>query len=103
LDPTITGPSQNLHRQRLHTLYSSAQRNFDWRQYLDGDRAKPTPTQLLGWVQEAYESGESAISLIDWIRKELRQIDVVMHFHRIKSEYRCEKMLMFCLLARFFQ
>lgn len=91
LDPL---DSQNLHRQRLQTLYASnATSSFDWNHHLK-------TRSLLECVHDAYESGESAITLIDWIRHDLGRIDVVMHFHRIKSEFRCEKMLMFCLLSR---
>jgi len=94
--------SENLHRQRLQTLYSSnTSSNFNWKEQLD--RRGCDPKQMLECVHDAYESGESAITMIDWIRKELQRIDVVMHFHRIKSEYRCEKMLMFCLLKRLFE
>lgn len=122
LDPL---DSQNLHRQRLQTLYSSSSSTFDWKEQL-GRRGCPprthsssdetsqvktdgavrlfaNPKQLLECVHDAYESGESAITMIDWIRKDLQRIDIVVHFYRIKSEYRCEKMLMFCLLTRLFE
>jgi hypothetical protein len=94
-----------LHRQRLQALY---QHNDDTPSYWNECRGT-TPQQLLLWVHDAYEKGESAITLIDWVRQNRadceqgQRIDVVMHYHRIKAEYRCEKMLMFCLLSKLYE
>lgn len=101
---SLAASSPNLHQQRLESIYSGREHkkvffNDDfWKQQ---NPVGKTPQELLEIVNDAYDSGQSAITLIDWIRKDLKRIDVVMHFHRIKSEYRCEKMLMFCLLLRF--
>ena len=104
-----TNFAQNLHQQRLQTLYGSDETktttNF-WGATLPHPSVMTTttttPQDLLGWVHDAYESSESALTLVDWIRQHLNRCDVIMHFHRIKSEYRCEKMLMYCLLARLY-
>ena len=107
-----TNFAQNLHQQRLQTLYGSSAALVDttktktsfWGATLPHPSVikTTTPQDLLGWVHDAYESSESALTLVDWIRQHLNRCDVIMHFHRIKSEYRCEKMLMYCLLARLY-
>jgi hypothetical protein len=63
---------------------------------------------LVDAVSAAYEEGLSCIYLMEWIQQSNRwgakeKIDVQMHFHKIRAEYRCEKLLMItCLDALFF-
>jgi hypothetical protein len=51
---------------------------------------------------EFYEKGISCLDLIKWIENtkdmnELNKCDVLMYFDKIKSEYRCEKLLLLCI------
>lgn len=51
---------------------------------------------------EFYEKGISCLDLIKWIENtnrmsELKKCDVLMYFDKIKSEYRCEKLLLLCI------
>lgn len=90
---------RNLHVEQLERVYGGLSEapkvalTF-WRKHA-------ARTDLLALVHEAYEAGYTAIDLVDWIRTDCDRTDVVMHYHRIRAEYRCEKLLMFCLLTTF--
>jgi hypothetical protein len=60
-------------------------------------------SNLVQIVEQMYEAGLSAMDLIEWIRtdpirdsKEKNRI--IMEYHKIKAEYRCEKLLMLYLI-----
>jgi hypothetical protein len=62
-----------------------------------------THKDLVKLVCDLYESGYSCLDIIDWIKNEctLEEKDksaVVLVFYKIKSEYRCEKLLMLYIL-----
>ncbi len=60
----------------------------------------------MDWVDiitNAYERGYSCIDLINWVKitallTDNQRSNVVMYFHKIKTEYRSEKLLMLCIL-----
>lgn len=58
---------------------------------------------LVNIVTKLYEGGYSCLDLIEWFRK-TDSVDpvlissIIMCFHKIKSEYRCEKLLMLYIL-----
>jgi|Laugresubdmm15sn_1035100.scaffolds.fasta_scaffold33309_2 hypothetical protein len=99
------GQSVNLHWHRLMQIYGGVPRYNDnnskkqWWSSQNIDHVS-SPARLLEVVHDAYELGLSALDLVDWIRDELGRIDIVMNFHTIRLEYRCEKMLMFCILEK---
>jgi len=96
------GHLQNLHQYKLQRSYGPAIDNtywFDTRIY-----GAKTQLERVGLVTDAYENGLSCLDLIQWIKQndqlsETCRADVVMHFHKIKAEYRCEKLLMLCMLS----
>ena len=50
------------------------------------------------------EEGYSCIDLIQWIKQtelltDIQRSKIVMHFHKIKSEYRNEKLLLFSIFS----
>jgi hypothetical protein len=52
-------------------------------------------------VTNLYEAGYSCLDLVEWFRRNVDcslSVSVVMCFHKIKSEYRCEKLLMLYIL-----
>jgi len=55
-------------------------------------------------VTDLYECGYSCLDVIDWIKSENERFiekdksAIVLVFHKIKSEYRCEKMLMLYIM-----
>jgi hypothetical protein len=105
LDPT-TGKTQNLHKYHLAKKYGDAIQFDDW----FNENLKPmfegkevSDLELMDMVSEAYENGISCLNLVEWIQKksnlsELQKATFAMHFEKIKSEYRCEKMLFLCLI-----
>lgn len=54
--------------------------------------------KLVSLVTELYEDGFSCLDLVKWFRSSKTSSDIIMCFHKIKSEYRCEKLLMLYLL-----
>ena len=68
-----------------------------------GENLDKTTNEWLDIITNAYEAGYSCIDLIQWIKltrllSDSRRSDVVMYFHKIKAEYRNEKLLMLCIL-----
>ena len=60
---------------------------------------------LLNLVNQMYENGYSCLDLIDWLKNsknhtwdDLKKSNIIMQYQTRKSEFRCEKMLMFHLL-----
>lgn len=65
-----------------------------------------THLEMMDLVTEFYERGLSCLDLMKWVETtdELdlnEKGEIYMCFHRIKSEYRCEKLLMFYMLDFF--
>lgn len=95
------GHLQNLHQYHLEKYYGHVTDNtywFDMRMH-----NVKTQIEYINLVTDAYENGLSCLDLICWIKQntqlsEICKADVVMHFHKIKAEYRCEKLLMLCIL-----
>jgi DNA polymerase III delta prime subunit len=59
-----------------------------------------THKDLVKKVENLYEEGYSCIDIINWIKttsefSDAEKSEIEMVFYKIKSEYRCEKMLMF--------
>ena len=64
---------------------------------------KITHQHLVEWSTEAYEQGMSCLDLLDWVNiserwTPIEKTNAAICFQKIKSEFRCEKMLMFYLL-----
>jgi GTPase SAR1 family protein len=62
-----------------------------------------THKDLVLLVSDLYESGYSCLDIIEWIKNECNLVEkdksaIVLVFYKIKSEYRCEKLLMLYIL-----
>ena len=56
---------------------------------------------LVSLVGSLYQAGYSCLDLVEWFKSTLPTLttpEVVLCFHRIKGEFRCEKLLMLYLL-----
>jgi len=105
LDPA-TGKTKNLHKYHLTKKYGDALQFDDWfnenlNPVFEGKEVNDL--ELMDMASEAYERGISCLNLVEWIQKksnlsELQKATFAMHFEKIKSEYRCEKMLFLCLI-----
>ena len=96
------GKLQNLHQYHLEQVYGKDKQYINWfNEHLGSDFNK----QEEEWIQLAntiYENGYSTIDFINWIKQhtfftQLQISEVVMYFHKIKSEYRSEKLLLFTI------
>lgn len=101
----MNGSVLNLHdytvrrAYRLDEFNESRQYNLDERMKYISD--KICHKDLVGIVSELYEGGYSCLDLMDWFRRsDDTQLtsSVLMCFHKIKNEYRCEKLLMLYIL-----
>jgi hypothetical protein len=62
-----------------------------------------THKDLVNLITDLYECGYSCLDIIDWIKnhcqlEEKEKSAIVLVFYKIKSEYRCEKLLMLYIL-----
>jgi hypothetical protein len=62
-----------------------------------------THKDLVKLVTDLYECGYSCLDIIEWIKNhsdilEKDKSNIVLVFYKIKSEYRCEKLLMLYIL-----
>jgi len=63
----------------------------------------PQYNELLVVVNNMYNNGLSAFDLVEWIQNhsclnDLQKSNIQMYFSKVRLEYRCEKLLMLCLL-----
>ena len=106
----VDGKIVNLHEYVLQKKYP-IQDIHDAKQLYIFDKlnvcfTQPTyvqPHNLHDLVCNFYEHGFSCLDIIDWITRtpaisENHKSELLMEYHKIRSEFRCEKMLMFSLL-----
>lgn len=74
-------------------------------QQMDNVGVVPSRQQLTDMAHELYENGVSCMDLVEWLKthkldRVQRGVDakINMCYHKIKSEFRCEKLLMFYIL-----
>ncbi|NBO24631.1 MAG: hypothetical protein EBU93_05305, partial [Chlamydiae bacterium] len=105
-DPNL-GKTQNLHQYHLTKKYGDPivfHKWFDERlgPVIQNER-DINDLEAMNMASEAYECGISCLDLVKWVLSnktisECKKANFLMHFEKIKSEYRCEKMLILCLL-----
>jgi hypothetical protein len=106
----LGGNVVNLHQHHLRYKYGELEDRSGW----FAERvpySENTVQQYNDWVNvasDAYEHGLSAFDLLQWIKRsdqwsEIKKVEVVMKFQEIKSEYRCERLLMLVLLDVLFR
>ena len=105
VDPA-TGKIQNLHQYHLTKKYGEPIEFDDWLNenvapILGGEDI--TDAEMMEIAADAYENGISCLNLLRWLMKQeflsdMEKASFAMHYEKIKAEYRCEKMLMLCLL-----
>lgn len=73
---------------------------------IDGILSRTDTTNVVVLPNQLYEAGISCLDLIEWItmKKEMYLTEVeyaqmMLHFHTIKTEFRCEKLLMLRILT----
>ena len=96
------GKVLNLHQHHLESIYGVKNDSFPWFSEIIGELNK-TPFQWVQISNTIYEKGYSCIETINWIKEtpilsEIQKYEVIMYFHKIKAEYRNEKLLIFTIL-----
>ena len=102
------GETINLHQWQIQQTYCFQESIKEKQNILDsciidysGVNGK---TKMLHLAEELYEKGISSLDIIQWLKTgknnltELEKANICMCFSKIKSEFRCEKMLMLYLL-----
>jgi len=101
----------NLHQYNLCDTYEEFQCDRHIDPIMGGVPTDPTHYYLANLATQLYESGFSTLNLIDWIKRStgsgdkvgiLKTTNIVMRFHQMKHEYRCEKLLLLCILDLFY-
>jgi len=100
----------NLHQHKLSQKYPlddvMVGRNTWLYRKLDetfSGEVSPTTAILSELAGILYERGYSCLDVIEWLKEhsevaDSKQSAIIMHFHNIRKEYRCEKMLMFYVM-----
>ena len=92
----------NLHQYHLNNSYGNETHAINrWFNNEIGTNLEKSPKEYIELCDTIYENGYSCIDFINWIKKspldEIKKSEIVMYFHKIKSEYRNEKLLMLCV------
>lgn len=111
--PEYTDPETsemvNLHSYQLSRKYDMEIQRATHREYIDSrllenEFLEKTPEYFAQLSEDLYYRGISCLALMEWFEShrdrwtEKQYANAVMCFHRIKTEFRCEKMLMFYML-----
>jgi len=106
---TIHGEIVNLHQQSIMRHYKPINETtkHDWINEKMNIIFEQNHHQLAETVTEWYEMGYSCLDLIDWVQKTDRFTDkekssFYVCFDKIRSEFRCEKLLLFYLFDYLF-
>jgi hypothetical protein len=107
IDPK-TNKVLNLHQYNLEKNYDIENVKIEKRQWiesllLENENCTGNLSLLLDVSAKIYENGYSCIDVMDWIEHSTRwkneeKANLFMCFYKIKSEFRCEKLLIFYIL-----
>jgi DNA polymerase III delta prime subunit len=106
IDP-VTQRTVNLHQYNLEKKFNLEDTQKEKREWIDSFiRANENTmkiTNLANLATKIYEKGLSCLDLISWIKEsdkwsEEEKANIFLCFHKIKSEFRCEKLLIFYIL-----
>ena len=102
----VDGKIVNLHKYFLQKKYDfdsnerKSELNRQISQYF-ADNTENSPQRISELASNLYENGYSCIDIIEWIDDNIeptKRSKIIMEFHKIRKEYRCEKMLIFYML-----
>ena len=96
--------TKNFHQYHLEQTYGPRVQYTDWFENRLGGLDK-TPNELLTIVSDTYEQGLSCLDFMDWVKntrclERLQQHELNIEFHKIRSEYKCEKLLLFTMFMK---
>ena len=98
------GKLQNLHQYHLEQIYGKDDKYIEWFDSIIDKNLTKTDIEWVEMANKIYENGYSTIDFINWIKQspmltQMQLCDVVMYFHKIKSEYRNEKLLLLTIFT----
>jgi len=98
------GKLQNLHQYHLEQIYGKDDKYIEWFNNIIDNNLIKTDIEWMDIEHKIYENGYSAIDFINWIKQDnmlskIQCCDIVMYFHKIKSEYRNEKLLLLTIFT----
>jgi hypothetical protein len=94
----------NLHKYHLNRIYGEdSSVPTDWFNLRIGNDINKSHVEWVEIITDSYEEGYSCIDLVKWIKitpllSDKNRSIIVMYFHKIKAEYRNEKLLMLCIM-----
>jgi hypothetical protein len=104
----IDGKIVNLHSHFLNRKYPFDEVLSDKKEQLSikmqsyfSKEEKCSPQIISEFASILYENGYSCLDVIEWIEENVeinKSSKITMEFHKIRKEYRCEKMLMFYMM-----
>jgi len=94
----------NMHQYHLEKTYGPTIHSLEW----FNSRLDPlekTPSELVSIASDAYEEGYSCMDLMKWIETtdtldHVQKIGLNMDFHKIRCEFKCEKLLIFTMCMK---
>jgi hypothetical protein len=98
------GNVHNLHQYHLDKTYGPRPIYFEWfKTHIEP--LDKTPLDFTNIVSDAYEEGFSCMDLMKWIEMtdtldEHIKTNLKMDFHKIRCEFKCEKLLMFTMCMK---
>lgn len=98
------GKMVNLHQYHLRHIYGESNEYKIYFDNLIGNNLRKTYIEWVHIANEIYERGFSCIDLIQWLKYHSSLLpqprsEVIMYFHKVKYEYRNEKLLMLSLFS----
>ena len=98
------GEILNLHQFHLDNIYGKKSSNIEWFNEKIGESLDKTNEEYINLCISIYENGYSTLDFIEWLKQttllsEINKNEVIMYFHKIKSEFRNEKLLLFTLFT----
>jgi hypothetical protein len=107
----VDGKVVNLHQYNLKKLLNFEdieKKDYEWVNSQMQRLESMTYIDMVNLVTDFYEKGLSCLDLITWVKKTDmfecgKKGEILLHFDNVKSEYRCEKLLMLCIIDKFFR
>ena len=98
------GKILNLHQYHLRHIYGETDEHKLFFDNIIGTDLRKTYVEWVDITNKIYENGLSCIDLVDWLRQyssleSKPRSEVIMYFHKVKYEFRNEKLLMFSLFS----
>ena len=98
------GKILNLHQYHLRHIYGENNEQTLFFNKVIGTNLQKSYAEWVHIANAIYEEGLSCIDLVDWLRQEScldikSRSEVIMYFHKVKYEYRNEKLLMLSVFS----